>query len=74
MSPSGRRIGRHVVVLGGLVGIVAGPVASLVGERMRRRARLAGFGDDPVGPFREAPCYSRQAGSAEGERQTTATS
>ncbi len=56
------------------MGIVAGPIASRVGERILRRARTAGFGRDPVSPFREAPCYRRHAASSTDDRETTAAS
>lgn len=74
MNLPGRRFGRQAMLLGGMVGIVAGPLARRMGERMRERARTAGFGPDPVGPFREAPCYRRHASSSTDDRETTTAS
>ncbi len=52
-----RSVARHLVVLGGLLGIAATPVATRLTDRVRRRVRQAAHGGDPVAAFREAPCY-----------------
>ncbi len=62
-----RSVARHLVVLGGLLGIAATPVATRVTDRVRRRVRQAAYGGDPVAPFREAPCYPAPGGRVAGE-------
>jgi hypothetical protein len=69
---SGRRRGGWLLA-GGLAGLaLSSPPARRLGQALRVRAARAALaaGRDPVGPFREAPCYEhdRVAAAARSER------
>lgn len=53
-----RILGRRLLVWGGVVGVAAAP---LVNRLRARVGRGEGFADNPVGPFRQAPCYRADA-------------
>jgi hypothetical protein len=63
VSP-GRRRGRWLLA-GGLVGLALSPQARRAGVGLRARAaRLGRVSADPVGPFRQAPCYEHDRAAA----------
>ncbi len=52
-----RRPGRWLLA-GGLLGLALSPQTRRAGMELRARAaRLSRGSTDPVGPFRQAPCY-----------------
>lgn len=51
---------RGVIIGAGLVGLAASPLAAPLRQAVRVRVeRIRRRSPDPVGPFLEAPCYSR---------------
>lgn len=66
----GRHLRRGLLLAGGLVGVLASPPLQRLRDHVRLRAMRAARGADPVGPFREAPCYQRPPEAATGPAQS----
>lgn len=72
MSPvgPGRHLRHGLILAGGVVGVLASPAVQRLRDEVRLRAARAAAGADPVGPFREAPCYSRNPEATSGPAQS----